>query len=275
MNEREMQEVYQRSTAPQAGRPDCLDSETLLRLSERELDAAAARAAVDHLAGCSDCAGEYTLLDPLRRWSEGVTAPFESPGVVREMRPPPQPAWFGAVAAAAILAVAGLSAVSFVQWRRAGDLQSKLATAIQTESVLRSERDEATRRASDLGRSVDELSRPQVNVPIIDLDTVGPLRGGAPSKAKLVEVPAGATRFDLVLYVSDPTNYERYDIEIRDGHDTLIWRGEELRRSSFDTFTVGLPARMFPAGHYRLHLDGRTGKESRTVQHYDIQIRYR
>ena len=275
MNEREMQELYQRSTAAPAGRAGCLDSETLLRLSESELDAPAARAAADHLAGCSDCAGEYALLDPLRRWSDGVTAPFESLVVVREMQPPSQSAWFGAVAAAAILAVAGLSAVSFIQWRRAGDLQSKLATAIQTEGVLRSERDAAARRAADLNRNVDELSRPQVNVPIIDLDTVGPLRGGAPTKARLVEVPAGASRFDLVLYVSDPTNYEQYDLEIRDGRDTLIWRGEELRRSSFDTFTVGLPVRMFPAGRYRLHLDGKAGKESRTVQRYDIQILYR
>ena len=275
MNEREIQELYQRSTAAAEGRPDCLDAETLLRLSEGELDASAARVAADHLAGCSDCAGEYALLDPLRRWSGGVTAPFESQGVVREIRPASQPAWLRALAAAAILTVVGLSALSFTQWRRTSDLQSRLTTVIQTESVLRSERDAATRRASDLERSVDELSRPQVNVPIIDLDTTVGLRGGALGKAKLVEVPAAASRFDLVLYVSDPTNYERYDLEIRDGQDALIWRGEELRRSSFDTFTLGLPSRMFPAGHYRLQLDGKTGKESRTVQRYDIQILYR
>ena len=274
MNERELQDLYRRSTATR-DRAQCLDSDTMMRLSEGELDPATTRSAADHLAGCSDCAAEYSLLDPLRRWADGATAPFETNERVRELRPASRAAWPSALAAAAILAVVGLSATSFLQWRRAGDLADQLSGSLRQEAALRSERDAARHHASELSRSVDELSRPQINVPIIDLDAVGPLRGGATPAAKAIEVPPGATRFDIVLYVSDSTNYERYDIEIRGADEVVIWRAEGLRRSGFDTFTIGLPARMFPAGKYHLMLIGHTGNESRTVQRYDIQILYR
>jgi hypothetical protein len=68
--------------------------------------------------------------------------------------------------------------------------------------------------------------------------------------------------------------YESYEIEVR-RDDALVWHGEGLRRSAYDTFTVALPARMLPAGVYHLRLLGRAAESRRTVQEYEIEIEHR
>jgi hypothetical protein len=273
LTERELQDLYRHATAKGAERHGCPDAETLVRLASGELEKGASSAAVDHLADCSECAGEYALLDPLRQWADGVAAPYDEGGV-RRTEENAWPGYWRALAAAAVLAVVGLSSLNVWQWRRSESARSRLSEALaDAQSRRAAERDAASRQIADLNRAVAGLSRPQINVPIIDLEASGPFRGPGRGAMKRIDLPAGIRFFNVVLYVSDSTMYESYRLIVdRDGVE--IWRGEGLQRSGYDTFTVSLPAAMFRAGRYRLTLHGASGKGHTTVQEYEIEINY-
>lgn len=126
---------------------------------------------------------------------------------------------------------------------------------------------------AQLQQSLEELSQPQVNVPIADLYPQGFIRGQQET-VETIEVPPDANFFALVLNVSDRRSYASYALEIVDREGKVVWRDRGLRMSSYDNFTLMLPRRLFPAGEYRIALYGLRDGRRELVERYVLRIRY-
>ena len=197
-------------------------------------------------------------------------------------------AGFETYAIAAALLVVSLACVAWVislkreNARMGARLNEQLASRDQASQSLtdaRRELEAAARRAeqqqteiAELRRSVDDLSQPQVNVPITDLEQQGN-RGG--DGATTVTAPVGANIFALILHVSDAPSFPDYALEVIDGSGRRLMRAQSLRKSQLNTFTVALPRRLLPAGRYRLKLYGLRSGHGEVVAEYQIRLNYR
>ena len=197
-------------------------------------------------------------------------------------------AGFETYAIAAALLVVSLACVAWVislkreNARMAARLNEQLVSRDQASQSLtdaRRELEAAARRAeqqqteiAELRRSVDDLSQPQVNVPIADLEQQAD-RGG--DGATTVTAPVGANIFALILHVSDAPSFPDYALEVMDGRGRRHMRAQSLRKSQLNTFTVALPRRLLPAGRYRLKLYGLRSGDGEVVAEYQIRLNYR
>ncbi len=144
------------------------------------------------------------------------------------------PRWFGALAASLLVAVVGL-----------------LLYAVS------------------LRRTVNELSQPQVDAPIVDLFPE-PLRDATDKRETLKLAPDVRVYF-LVLNPTDSRTFPRYELEIARTGGAAVWRGK-LTRNNLGSFTLSLPRRLVGEGTYQLHLwgDGERGRE--VLGEYELSI---
>jgi hypothetical protein len=136
------------------------------------------------------------------------------------------------------------------------------------------ERESAERRSATLQARIDQLSQPQLNVPIVNLEPSGARRGDLSATPK-VELPAGAGLVTVVLHLDQARKESSYAVEIRDAHGRSVWRGNGLVKSAFDTFTLALPRTPFPAGLYEIRLSAEHGAGSTLVETYALHLGYR
>ena len=197
-------------------------------------------------------------------------------------------AGFETYAIAAALLVISLACVAWVislnreNARMAARLNEQLASRDQASQSLtdaRRELEAAARRSeqqqteiAELRRSVDDLSQPQVNVPITDLEQQA-IRGGGDG-ATTVTAPVGANIFTLILHVADGPSFPDYALEVIDGRGQRLMRARSLRKSQLNTFTVALPRRLLPAGQYRLKLYGLRPGHGEVVAEYQMRLNY-
>lgn len=264
-SDEELRELLQAATA-RDNRTDCPDADALSAAAA----GGASEATLEHLGSCPDCADEYRTLRELHSWS-GTLAPIAAGHRGSQW-------WLGAVAAAALLAAAGLAVWSLQLMQRTRDLESRNAALqqMQKDATAASERTRAQLTAQfevETRRLQAELSQPQLNVPIVDLEGAAVLRGERSTAFQRVELPKGTRLFNVVLYLPDERPAQRYDVEIARDSD-VIWRGSDLRRSAYGTFTLALPTRLLPAGRYQIYLRAHRGTEIGTHP-YDFQIVYR
>jgi len=190
----------------------------------------------DHLVACRECSellldlaalGDpdygadepFTPADADAVW-EGVRKRIGHEETVLPFRAPVRtspPRWLAALAATLLVAVLGLSL-----W------------------------------VASLRRAVEDLSRPQINAPVIDLQP-GARRGEATATA---EVPAAARLFTLVLLPERRGTYEDYEAEIAGADGATVWRERGLEPNAFGSFSLTLPRRTLGPGNYRVRLSG-------------------
>lgn len=127
---------------------------------------------------------------------------------------------------------------------------------------------------AQLRRDVDELSGPQLDTPIIDLEARGATRDQAGANFKPIELPAGTKLFTLVLNVSGQPRTSSYTAEISDQNGKTIWRGQGLHRSADNTCTLSLSRRLLPDGRYQIKLYA-PGVQKEPAEVFAMQIRYR
>lgn len=205
-----------------------------------------------HLAGCRECVAIVLDLEAFSRPEESDRAgisEFEvaaawravrsaiSADVKREHR------WHVPTALAASLMVAALG----------------LSTWLAVEH----------RTATELRRTVAELSRPQINVPIEDLWPDTTTRGGL---QRAVEVLTADRSLTLVLNLQESQEFPDYRVEIIDSEGTEIWSSTGLEMSPFGNFTLGIPRGFLPAGEYGVRLYGLEGERNVPLQDYAVQI---
>ena len=307
----EMRRLYQQQTAQSfAGRADCLSEEAMMRAAMGELSEGEREQIADHLADCSECVQEYRLLCQLKPWAERAAAFTDEPlstikqaaaGLGKEeWDAAHRPGWrrhlsgifshgSAGYALAAALFIISLGCVTWIvssrreQARVVAQLNEQLASRNQASETLaetRRQLEETSRHVEQqqseidkLRRSVDDLSHPQANVPIVDLEH----RDGRSIKDNQITtvlVPEGANLLTLILHVTGRPSFPDYALEISDGRGQRVWRIQGLRRSLADTFTVTLPRQLFPAGRYRIQLDGISAGRSKPVGDYSLRIRY-
>ena len=281
----------------------------MTRAAAGELNQSERQVIADHLTFCSDCAQEYRLLRKLKPLIEqGAASPHESESATEpeeeeddeERAVPPRrgfPRRFigvffpgvAAYAGAAALLIIGLACVvSIISLRRQNaelaaqlkDQMSRRDQAAQSAAETNDRFAKTMRRAeqqqqeiTELRRSIDELSQPQVNTPITDLDPQN-VRGGAGGPVTTAPAPKDATLFTVILHAAAGPSYSEYALEILDEKGQRLRRVKGLYRSPADTFTVTLPRRLLPAGRYRLRLYGLYAGGSKAVGDYPIRVHY-
>lgn len=307
----EMRRLYRRqSSRAVAGGADCLSEDIMTRAAIGELNQSERQMIADHLTVCSDCAQEYRLLRRLKPMIEqAAVLPYESESVIEpvvkeqdeeERVVPPQPGFprrfigvfspgSAAYAGAAAFLVIGLACVVWIISLRGqnADLVAQLKEQISrrdqasqpvaetnyqlAQTMRRAEQQQ--QEITDLRRSIDDLSQPQVNAPITDLDPQN-VRGDTDRAVTTVTVPKGVTLFTVILHVASGPSYSEYALEILDGQGRQVRRVKGLYRSPADTFTVALSRRLLPAGRYRLRLSGLYAGGSKAAGDYPIRVRY-
>jgi anti-sigma factor RsiW len=306
----EMRGLYQRQTArSRDGRAECLSENTMVRAAAGELSQSERELIADHLAICSDCSEEYRLLREMKPWAErAALSAFEGEPLLIPANArsgmgnrivQPQPGWAQLLIgifstrsatyalATALLVVSLAGAAWIISLKRenaltAARLNEQLAARDQASGTLadaRRELEETARRAeqqqteiAELRRSIEELSQPQVNIPITDLEQQGERGGG--SGVTTMAVPAGANIFTLILHVTGEPSFPDYALEVMDGRGQRVTRAQKLRKSQLNTFTVALPRRLMPAGQYRLKLFGLRAGRSEVIAEYQLRLNY-
>lgn len=161
--------------------------------------------------------------------------------------------------------------------------ENDLAASNQTLQETQRKLDESLRQTQpDIGKKefeiaelrqrIDELSRPQFNVPIIDLEPRGSIRGEGAEVVKTVEIGAGANFFTIVLNVSGQPGFNDYLLEIQDASGKIISSGRGLRKSQYNTFTAALPSSLLVSGTYKLSLYGTGTGSKKLVQDYSMRV---
>lgn len=204
------------------------------------LPADAAERAQDHLLACRECTD--LLLGRAELADEGEPVPSAELGAAwqrMQSRLPPAapqplaspaplpfprrrrqaPVWLGALAASLLVAVVGLSA-----W------------------------------VASLRRTVDELSRPQVDTPVVDLFP-SPLRGSR-EEVPVAPLAPDARSFLLVLNPQDQRVFPRYEVVITRAGGGAVWQGKLRRDEQLGSFRLLLPRALMAAGSYEIRLWG-------------------
>src|SRR5262245_16514909 len=147
------------------------------------------------------------------------------------------------------------------------------------ETIRRSEQEKSagdSKRYEDeiarLRQTVTELSRPQLDAPIVDLDPSSPARGNAAGDAARIEAPPTANIITLILNVTGQPSHSAYAVEILDSNGKQIWRGQRAQKGRDYSVNLTLARRMIPAGRYLIKLYGLRDGKQEPVADYPVLI---
>lgn len=228
----------------------------------------------EHLPLCRDCTDFVLTLGDLRHPADPGTVPAEEvesawsdlQEEIRRATPPLPPSapprWPLLLAAALALVAVGLS-LWVLQLRRENfrlaeqNRSGSTATRSVSEQLAEERRrvTDQSRQIAELRRGLEETLRPRINTPILDLAPRS-RRGGSDPGEPVLEIPASADLFTLVLEAGDSRSYSAYSVEILDARGKVLWRLEGLTRSEYGNFTVTLARRSLPEGQVGLRLYG-------------------
>lgn len=236
-----------------------VEADDLVAYREQRLGAGDDRRVQEHLAWCRECAGLLAdldgFVDPLAELAEPASELELAAGwrdfrrrleqeeaAARAEGPAPStrraPRWLQAVAASLLLVSGALL------WR-----------------------------VADLQRSLTALGEPRLNAPVVDLYTAGSLRG--PEREPVVEVPAAAGVFTLILNSPAPAAHAAYRVTIERREGGAVWSGEGLAPNAFGSFSLTLSRRTIPEGGYRVRLEGRGASGWEEIAEYGLRVDYR
>lgn len=282
----ELRELYRRRTARStAGERDCLSNDVMQKAVEGSLGVGEREDIITHLRRCSDCAREYRVLRALQPWRSALgDAPRSAEGRARRgfgrrLRDSME-AWtwapVAALGSAAALAVLG-------GWLALVVRENDRIVARLSSEISRLEKELAAPRAPSppslseaeiaaLRLEAAEAIRPQLNVPIVDLDPGVPRGAPRPDVAE-IRVPSSSSVFALILHVAGERSFPEYLLEIRDARGEVAWTGSGLRPTPENFFTVVLSKLRFRQGEYRLRLYGTTRGSRALVETYALKVR--
>jgi hypothetical protein len=223
---------------------ECVDEETLIQAALNRLQDEQRAGVIAHMAKCSDCAREYRIARSLR-----PTGMAGSSFTNRN--------WGLAAAAGIALLCFALLWSIVVQRRDAG-----------TIAQLRQDLEAARQRPAPIATAAVEIPRPQLGVPIIDLDTDVP-RGAGPVAPSVV-VPATSDLFTLILHL-EPMQGRTVDVTLADGDGRVLWNDRADWEPQSRTMTIAIHRRLVPkSGPYSIALQSEARRTT-----FDFQVQYR
>ncbi|HEX6861937.1 MAG TPA: hypothetical protein VF414_03920, partial [Thermoanaerobaculia bacterium] len=116
---------------------------------------------------------------------------------------------------------------------------------------------------------VKDLSRPQLNAPILDLYPAGSTRGEGPA---MQAVPPDVRLFTVVLNPAGRPAFEEYELEILDAGG-VVRRDGGLKPNPYGSFSATLSRDLLGPGDFRVRLVGiGPGGGRQTVEEYALRI---
>ncbi len=201
----------------------------------------------DHLVACRDCSAQLldleSLSEPSPQIAEGV-ADLATAAAWREQktriadhessrRYRRTMRWVSAVAASFFVATIGLSA-----------------------------------HVAQLRRTVTELSRPEVNLAVLYLDSEARTRGIESTKMVVRKDQDSA-----VLFLTPAGEaFAEYEVEVLSAAGSQVWQSRDLQLSDRDTLRFLLPLKTVPAAEYHLRLYGHEGDRRELLEEFSIHI---
>lgn len=134
---------------------------------------------------------------------------------------------------------------------------------------LRAEVDnKRTQEHSDIASQYVASEQPQINVPIIELQTA---RGGEPrsDSTKELNLSSSPSRFVISLPLEGAGGYKDYRLTIL-SHGREIWKRRGLKRNQYNSLTASFNSTFFRNGDYVLTVEGIAGDGRASVvgQHF-------
>lgn len=235
----------------------------------------------DHLVSCAECARlvlEISSLEPKELAGEDTVSELEIEQSLRKLRSrlrPPNPGE-EIVANGPLAAVVSLptrtarhSDGAYAEPGAAAALPSwyKALAAGLSVAVLG--------LASWVGILHSRRGGPEINDYVWSVSDTS-TRGGA-DQAEAVELPAGSDAVTLLLRASklgeqDAASYSGFRVEITGAGRT--WSRDGLRPLGFNSFSVTLPRKDFPAGSYTIRILGSRNGQQELLAEYALQLRY-
>ena len=125
---------------------------------------------------------------------------------------------------------------------------------------------------STLRERLRDLSSPEVNFAMVELEPIGETSRGAGTAAETGKIPAGGLSFGLVLHPLDPGEYSDYEIDILPGKGgDVLWSQHGVQRAD-DGMRVRIPRDFLPAGAYRIRLYGLEGDRRDPLGEFAFEI---
>jgi hypothetical protein len=259
-----------------------------------------------HLIICADCTEEYRIIRELKPWAndaDQVLGAQARPSItrtlfwtnIREFFSPSRAAF----ALGTMLLVLLLGGI-WVMWNRQKQsdelarLNQQLSEREQALSAVQESLKDSERRLSELEESARrqdsnrepqqtgseantpkgtrDLTQPQLEVPIIDLDP-SPVRGAGTS-ATMITVPETANSFTLILHFSgEPAS--RYEVEILDRRGREIWQGRVRERGETRSINLTLSRGLVADGNYMVRLYALRDGTRDPIAQYPFKVSYR
>jgi hypothetical protein len=251
-------------------RSGCLTDDEWARLLATDADDAERECAVSHIASCSACADEYSLLQPLQSWMGGVQEIHSPAEAARADRWAAWRAWWssrrlGLAAAAAIALFVTHGALLYQLLESRGDSarlgtqlaeqESALSRAQTSVAALRESLVRATGTQAELDRlqeRVARLSAPQLVAEIVDLEprSEALVRGAADPQFIVAGRDAPA-----VTILNHPllTAKSTLEVAVEGASLEARWTGRVQQEQDSAAFAMVFPAG-YPAGEYVVHL---------------------
>jgi hypothetical protein len=122
-----------------------------------------------------------------------------------------------------------------------------------------------------LQRTLQDLTSPQLNAPVVDLFPASALRGGE-GEGEVVELGPNSRFFALILSPKGSPDFPRYRAQIVDPAGRVVWSGDGLEKDRHGSFTLILGRRFLDPGEYRLRLFGMEGQAGKLIEEFRLRI---
>jgi hypothetical protein len=242
-----------------------------------------------HLAICEQCAAELETLEESRRLldAESNVIAFKPRRRIAETAPAPAPVrlWtYGAIAASVIGFVAltgwwwswreakNLNEQQLAMNQRLAGLEAENQRLRQTQPQSANQLDQANREIASLKAQVEELSSPQINVPVLEAMPREMTERGERDRINQLQIPRGARTFTLILSSQSATESKSYSLEILDARRSLVWNQQGLVRHSTGDYTINISTDLLPPGIYTFNVYGHAGGKRVKIESYQIRI---
>ena len=257
------------STDADSDRSACLTEADWARLLSQQMDGTERTRTAEHIGSCSQCADEYSLLQPVQSWVKDVERVLSPRTADRSDRWAGWRAWWSSprLALAMTAATVLLMTQGATLWQIAGitrenaQLQTQLAeqkTALSSSqnslTALQQELERTTATQGELQQRVAQLSSPQLDVAVVDLEPQfgGDVRGG--TEPQIVTIAGNAPTVTLILNFSPLASRSPLEVEIAEQGGQVRWTGRTQREATTSTLTLALPSADFPSGEYLIRL---------------------
>jgi hypothetical protein len=142
----------------------------------------------------------------------------------------------------------------------------------RNQAIIPNNSNQYVEEIARLRRTIDQLTSPQLDIPIVALDMI---RGGSIEAAVPIEVPRTANLFTLILNFNNRQQYSRYEVEIIDQRGSQIWQGQSAPIGQANKLNVTLPRRSLSGGKYLIKLSGLRNDQKVPIADYAITISYK